>query len=210
MTKETSLRVRDTWGGRGNGTPRGGEGRHERPWPLRRRSSAAAATAAEGTAAAATAGSTATGVAAAAEKAAAGETAAATAGRSTAAAAAAADDAAGIAAAGKGGRGVAAVKPGVIKRLEACGRGMVGLTTRRAGMGTMMANIRAGGGDSQGDHHQGSQLHRHQTNLREWGHQDHHHHHHHHHRHYPDCHLCPLHDPLRHRCDHPGCAATWH
>ncbi|CAI7865347.1 unnamed protein product [Closterium sp. NIES-53] len=104
----------------GSGSKGGGEqGRHERPWPLHRRSSAAAATAAEGTAAegtaaaAAAAGRTAAVGAAAAEKAtaaAAGETAVAVAGETAAAAAAAAGstaaaNAAKTAAAGKGGRG---------------------------------------------------------------------------------------------------------
>ncbi|CAI7892942.1 unnamed protein product [Closterium sp. NIES-54] len=88
------------------------QGKHERPWPLRRKSSAAAATAAEGTAAAAAVGRTAAVVAAAAEKAAAAaaeETAAAV--RETAAAATAgstavaAVSAAETAAAGRGGRG---------------------------------------------------------------------------------------------------------
>ncbi|CAI7766452.1 unnamed protein product, partial [Closterium sp. NIES-54] len=75
----------------GIGTPGGGEqGRHERPWPRCRRSSAAAATAAEGTAAAAAAGRTAAVGAAAAEK----------------AAAVAAAGAAETAAAGRGGEGV--------------------------------------------------------------------------------------------------------
>ncbi|CAI7844771.1 unnamed protein product [Closterium sp. NIES-54] len=106
-------------------------------------SSAAAATAAEGTAAAAAAGRTAVVGAAAAEKAAAAaaeETATAATAGSIATAGAAE-----TAVAGRGWRGVAAVKPGVIKRLEACGRGVVGLTTRRAGVGTMAANVRAGG-----------------------------------------------------------------
>ncbi|CAI7781382.1 unnamed protein product [Closterium sp. NIES-53] len=102
--------------------PRGGEQRrHERPWPLHRRSSAAAATAVEGTAAATAAGRTTAVGAAAAEKAAAaaaGETAAAAAGE-TAAAAVAGKTAAGAAETAKGfAKGFASVKAGLVVRCE--------------------------------------------------------------------------------------------